>query len=47
MQQRANSSSAEFVRALDLTVAGEVRKWATTSDGGREVERFFCPICGS
>lgn len=47
MNTAADDRSAEFVRAHDLTVSGEVRKWATVSDGGREVERFFCPVCGS
>lgn len=30
-----------------VTVSGEARRWARTSDRGRVWETFFCPTCGS
>lgn len=47
-ERRADAPrSAEFVRAHNLTVRGDTTKWSTASDGRREVQRFFCPVCGS
>jgi hypothetical protein len=30
-----------------MTLTGEIRWYASTADSGREIERGFCPACGT
>jgi hypothetical protein len=36
-----------LVMASNVTVNGELKSFARTSDSGRKVESYFCPECGT
>jgi hypothetical protein len=48
--QRQSGSAFGIVAAVpevDFDLQGETRTFLDSSDGGRTVERIFCPACGS
>lgn len=47
-QSAAAFGISAFVKSADLTVTqGAPAKWTRIADSGREVECYFCPVCGS
>ena len=36
-----------YFKITDLTISGEANSWSRKADGGRGLENFFCPNCGT
>ncbi len=48
-QKRTGSAFATvaYIPKAAVEIAGNRESWARTADSGRDVESFFCPICGT